>query len=296
MIRVRTLGTIDVRAADGAEIRVLIAQAKRLALLAYLILARPRGPQRRDTLTALFWPEHDAEHARNSLSQAVHFLRRALGDDVFERARGDELCLRADVIWCDALQFERAITEHRDAEALELYGGPFVAGLHVVDGAPELEQWIDEERARLARCWADAVERAAIAADPRNALPHHWYAIILATLDRRDDAVREIRRARALDSLSGPLNRALSQIEMWAGVRDPTFAAPERRPIIDPAFKNDYADHARYDALVGQCARAAAEIRTAYELSPADAMVAAATCTCTCAAATATARAGCWRR
>ena len=565
MIRMRTLGTIDLRAADGGEIRALLVQPKRLALLAYLVVARPRGSHRRDVLTALFWPEHDADHARNALSQAAHFLRRVLGDDVFERGRGDELCVRRGAIWCDAVEFERAITEHDDPGALELYEGPFLTGLHVVEGASELEQWIDEERAHLGRCWAATIERAAIAAerdgelavaaahwrqlaagdrlnsrialrlmralagggdpaaairharthelllreevgtapdpaiaafveelraphalpvqrsrpanppapplpdvpvadapavirrvppnattspelpepplagrraprarlavvtaialaalativlverhvthrparvalaavpsslavrggdsaagelylrarlawrsrnpsavrqsillyrqaiahdstfalawsgladsyrfygglnfgpiapymdsarvavehalaldsslsqahttlaslyadaaewpaaerelrsaiaaDPRNALAHHWYAIVLATLDRRDEALREIRRARALDSLSGPLNRALSQIEAWADVHDPTFAAPERRPIIDPAFKNDYADHARYDALVGQCARAAAEIRTAYELSPADAMVAAA--------------------
>ena len=63
----------------GAELRSVLAQPKRLALLGYLAAATPPGPQRPDTLLGLFWPELDDEHARNALSKAVHFLRRVSG-------------------------------------------------------------------------------------------------------------------------------------------------------------------------------------------------------------------------
>src|SRR5262245_12921902 len=40
-------------------------QPKRLALLAYLAIARPRGAHRRDALVAIFWPELDQHGARS---------------------------------------------------------------------------------------------------------------------------------------------------------------------------------------------------------------------------------------
>ena len=79
MLHLQTLGTFDVRREDG-PLTGLLAQPKRAALLAYLVLARPRGFHRRDTLVALFWPELDHGRARNALSQALTFLRRQLGD------------------------------------------------------------------------------------------------------------------------------------------------------------------------------------------------------------------------
>jgi len=66
-IEFRTLGTLDLRAGDGRELHSLLAQPKRVALLAYLCIAVPRGYHRRDTLRGLFWPESAQEHARTSL-------------------------------------------------------------------------------------------------------------------------------------------------------------------------------------------------------------------------------------
>ena len=43
MIRLRTLGPLDLRGSDGEELRTILAQPKRVALLAYLALATPRG-------------------------------------------------------------------------------------------------------------------------------------------------------------------------------------------------------------------------------------------------------------
>src|SRR3954462_1783151 len=89
MLRLRVLGGIDLDGPDGIEVRAILSQPKRLALLVHLALATPRGFHRRDRLLALFWPELDASRARNALSQALYVLRRSLGEGVLV-SRGDQ--------------------------------------------------------------------------------------------------------------------------------------------------------------------------------------------------------------
>ena len=160
MIRLCTLGPLELRGSDGQELRAILAQPKRVALLAYLALASPRGPHRRDTLLALFWPEHDAEHARNSLSQSVPVLRRSLGPDALVSHSGDTLGLEWRDLWCDAVAFEVALDQGRPGDAIELYRGDLLEGFHAGD-APDFEQWLETERARLAGRYAKALEGVA---------------------------------------------------------------------------------------------------------------------------------------
>ena len=89
MLRFRTLGTVDLRDAEGREPLAALRRPKLVALLGYLAAARPAGFQRRDMLLAVLWPELDTAHARNALRQAIYELRAALGRDVLV-ARGDE--------------------------------------------------------------------------------------------------------------------------------------------------------------------------------------------------------------
>lgn len=89
MIELQTLGGLSLTDSQGRELRPLLAQPKRLALLAYLAVHNHHGPRRRDSVVALFWPELDAEHARGALRQALRFLRRTLGDGVLN-SRSDE--------------------------------------------------------------------------------------------------------------------------------------------------------------------------------------------------------------
>ncbi|MDB4951952.1 MAG: Transcriptional activator protein, partial [Gemmatimonadetes bacterium] len=164
MIHLRVLGSTGLAGSDGPDPRALLAQPKRFALLAYLALARPRGAQRRDVLLLRFWPESDAEHGRGALRLALHFLRRALGEGVLV-GRGDEgVGFAPGTLWCDALEFERALDEGRPADALELYRGELLAGFHLA-GAPEWERWVEAERARLCERAAAAVRALVDAAD-----------------------------------------------------------------------------------------------------------------------------------
>lgn len=154
MIEFSTLGGIRLSGEHPERLDALLAQPKRVALLAYLTLARPHGFQSRDVLLALFWPEQDTQHARWALNQAVHYLRRALGDHVVLR-RGDDVAVDAAHFRCDAVALEAACERGRWQDALTLYTGELLPGL-APGGTAELDQWLDAERERLRRLAAGA--------------------------------------------------------------------------------------------------------------------------------------------
>jgi DNA-binding SARP family transcriptional activator/Tfp pilus assembly protein PilF len=168
MIELRTLGSVTLRNATQAS--ALTAQPKRLALLIYLALADKGGVRSRDQLLAQFWPESDAVLARGALRQALHFLRRTLGDQSVVSIGDEVLAMRPDGLWCDAVEFLRAAEAGQHAEALALYAGDFLDGFHVAGVAPEFEEWVAERRRSFRRlaagcAWADA-ERSREAGDP----------------------------------------------------------------------------------------------------------------------------------
>src|SRR5688572_4801523 len=126
MIRFQTLGSFELLQGQPPAVRLVPTQPKRLALLAYLAVAQPRGFHRRDTLLALFWPELSEEEGRRALRQALHHLRRALGEGPIETRSDDQVRLREGCLWCDALAFEAAVAEGRPEEALALYRNAFL--------------------------------------------------------------------------------------------------------------------------------------------------------------------------
>src|SRR5688500_18756361 len=101
---------------DGREIRPVLSQPKRLALLAYLAVGSPQGCRRRDTLLGMFWPELDQERARAALRQALHGLRRSLGAGSIESRGDEEVRVDGEQLWCDARAFDAAIDGGRHEE------------------------------------------------------------------------------------------------------------------------------------------------------------------------------------
>ena len=160
MIELRTLGTLDLRTRAGLELRSVLAQPKRFALLIYLAVAQPRGFHRRDRIVALFWPESDEERARGALRQALSFLRRSLGDEVIRTRGEEEIAVEQRALWCDAVAFEE-LAAAEPAEALALYRGDFLQGVHVEGAASELDDWLDAQRTRLRTLAAQAAWRLA---------------------------------------------------------------------------------------------------------------------------------------
>lgn len=145
----RALGSVQVDDPGREEARQVATQPKRMALLAYLTLARPHGPKRRDTLLALLWPEASQERGRQVLRQTLHLMRQSLGPDVLVSRGDDDIEIDQSRVSCDAIRFERAIEDGQLAEALDLYRGDFLHGFHVADVSQDFEEWIAEERRRL---------------------------------------------------------------------------------------------------------------------------------------------------
>ena len=148
MIRLETLGALDLRNAEGSELRAIVAQPKRLALLVYLAASTPRGFHRRDSILSLFWRDRDLEHARASLSRAVYFVRRELGAGVIVNRGTEEIGLDRERIWCDAAAFDDALQAGRYGEALDLYHGELLPGFFLSEAAG-FEEWLESQRTRL---------------------------------------------------------------------------------------------------------------------------------------------------
>src|ERR671914_2003680 len=158
-MRLCVLGAVELQSSDGRELRSVLAQAKRLALLAYLTVGT-RGFSRRDTLLGLFWPELDDAHARAALNQAIRFLRRELGASVVASRGAEEIGADTTTLWCDAAAFREEIEAGRFGEGFELYRGEFLEGFFA-GGAAELDEWVGRERARLRSLAAKAARELA---------------------------------------------------------------------------------------------------------------------------------------
>jgi DNA-binding SARP family transcriptional activator len=220
MIQFRTLGTIELSAAGGASVGNVLHHPKRLALLAYLCTPYPPRRHSRDMLVALLWPELDEAHARGALRQELYQLRLALGPNALHGQRTDPLGINPEEIWCDAQEFEAALDGGRPDEALGLWRGEFLPGVHVAGG--EFERWLDQERDRLFRRALEGASQlsasAESAGDRANALcwarrltelaPYDetfWQRLMLL-LDRHGDRAGALR---AFDSMAGRLRADL---------------------------------------------------------------------------------------
>lgn len=159
MLDLRLLGQVDLRGPEGQSLLSVLSQTKRFALLAYLA-AESGQVHRRDTLLALFWPEHEDDRARKALNQAVYQLRRSLGDGVVLTVGDGDLALDPDRLRCDVRDFEQAREADTPANAAERYTGDLLPGFHVSD-APGFEDWLARRRQQLR---ADAAHSALAAA------------------------------------------------------------------------------------------------------------------------------------
>ena len=193
-IRLRTLGTLALSGSDKQGFKALVSQPKRAVLLVYLSVARPKGLHRRDTLLALLWPDADQARARHALSQLVYQLRRTLGAEAIVSEGDEAMGVASDRVWCDVHAFDTAVEQRRWADALDLYHGDFLTGVHVADAAPELEDWIDAERTRLRRAAASAAWTLALEEEraENGAAAAHWARRAAALLPDDETAVRKL--------------------------------------------------------------------------------------------------------
>lgn len=211
MIRFNLLGEVVILGEPGAHIDQRVHQPKRLALLAYLASPAPGSRHRRDILLGLFWPELDTSHARTALRNAIYVLRQHLGEGVVVSRGDEEVSLDPTLIETDVSVLREAIRSARVAEALELYKGELLPGIHVL-GSEGFERWLDGERARLrldvARAglaWMGELESAG---KLRDAL-----SVARRILEIHPDDETAVRRLMSLHQAMGDGAGALSAFE-----------------------------------------------------------------------------------
>jgi DNA-binding SARP family transcriptional activator len=165
VLRLLTFGSLSVHGTDG-PLAGSAAQPRRLAVLVVVARGGKRGTTRAKLL-GLLWPDADDEQGRRVVTQAIYALRRDLGSD--DAIVGmQELRLNAELVWCDATEFDAALARGDAAYAAALYHGPFLDGFRL-PSAPEFERWADEERVALRHRLHAAVEGLARDEDHRGA-------------------------------------------------------------------------------------------------------------------------------
>lgn len=155
----------DAGPAESRHAQVL-TQPLPLALLSYLLLARPRGAQPRDTLVQLLWPHEDAAHGRRGLRNALYLLRQVLGHDAIVSIGERLVAIDPQWVTCDALLLERCDPQasHEVQHLCAPDAIPF-AGLELPDATPFMA-WVDSERERLrALQRVDGMPHSAVAAN-----------------------------------------------------------------------------------------------------------------------------------
>lgn len=183
---------------DGEPLRVDTRKA--IALLAYLAVTGER--QGRDTLAALLWPDHDAEHARAALRRTLSALAKGLGGE-FLAVERTAITLAPAGVWLDVAEFRRLASGGREEEAIALYRGDFLSGFGLRDSV-EFDDWQLFEAETLKREYAGVLERRARG---------------LAATAARAEAVELARRWLALDQLQEPAHRLLMELYFESGER-----------------------------------------------------------------------------
>ena len=204
-LRIDVLGTpqIDV---DGAPLRVDTRKAT--ALLAYLAVTG--GPQARDLLVELLWPDTDPDRGRSALRRTLSTLRSALGQRWLAVTRSAvALDVGPDAI--DVRRFRRlaAAAGGRSAaiaclsEAVALHRGDLLAGFGLRDSVV-FDDWQRSATAELRGELELALDRLVAA---------------LAEAGRSGEAIPHAQRRLALDPIHEPAHRALILLYAATGHR-----------------------------------------------------------------------------
>jgi len=186
MIEIRTLGRTSV-AVRGMPVTGEAAWPKSLALIVYM--AREPGPDRRDEILGVLWPDREEKRARRALNQLLYTLRKTSPELDLESVE-DALDFGREV-WLDVEEFERRLDGGDLKGAVELYEGPFLADLAVNE--PEFDHWADRQRAELQRRFRkaalDLATQARAAGDFDGAVK---YCQRLLSSDPLDDEVQHL--------------------------------------------------------------------------------------------------------
>ena len=115
--------------------------------------------------------------------------------------------------------------------------------------------------------WADSEKefRQALAMNPKSAQAHQWYANLLLTLGRDDEAIAHTKLAQELDSTSLIIRSHLGFLYFFAHRYDDSITACQKVLELDPTFfavrrylGQAYAQKGKYDQAVAEFQKAVA--------------------------------------
>lgn len=140
-IRIRTLGHFNVER-NGLAASAARKESRKPLDLLKLVVAQGGGAVAVSHLCAVLWPEAPGDAARNSFDNAVHRLRKLLGDDLHVQLNAGSLRLNPATCWTDVAALEACLARISGLgptidmtqalalfdEAVALYQGEFLAG------------------------------------------------------------------------------------------------------------------------------------------------------------------------
>jgi serine/threonine protein kinase len=164
------------------------------------------------------------------VAQSIEYFREAIAKDpAYAPAYAglaDSYIIQASYGWVSPAE-AAPLAKAAARKALEL--DPELAQAHASLGA--LAHLFDRDFPAAERLFRRAIE-----ANPGYATAHHWYANLLASLARFDEATAEMKRARELDPLSLIINTNLGRIFYFERRYDLAIDQYEKTLKMEPGF------------------------------------------------------------
>jgi DNA-binding SARP family transcriptional activator/TolB-like protein len=195
LLRLRLLGGLEVRTADGRDVT---PPGKKLRALIACLAMPPGRAWSREQLIELLWSDRDEEHARGSLREALVKLRRSMGEPTPLQANRETIALDPTIIHVDAVEFARLAEAGELDSAVDLYHGELLEGLSLPDAG--FDDWLLVERARLHDLAVDVLSK-------------------LLASQAGEPAVRTAQRVLQLEPTHEEAHRALMRLYLVAGAR-----------------------------------------------------------------------------
>ena len=159
-VKIRSLGQFSVELDREPLVFAAKTPRKLLALLKTIIALGSRDvPEQK--LADILWPDEDGDTAHQSLTTALHRLRKLLGDKSLIRQRDGRISLDTGRVWVDTLAFEALFVadpagDHAHSmRVIELYRGEFLA----YEDAPWAYAMREKLRARYLELVSSAARR-----------------------------------------------------------------------------------------------------------------------------------------
>jgi DNA-binding SARP family transcriptional activator/tetratricopeptide (TPR) repeat protein len=213
LVTLGSLRLIDLRTGEDC----LRGRRKELVLLAFLARRAPRFVPRA-VLAELLWGAKDEDRARASLRQALSQLRRTLGEALDVQA--DHISLSTEAVTLDVKTLEETAAAGQWSKVVGQWSGSFLAG-HDDVGSESYREWVDGERARLARLMERAfavlfedAERRGLVNDAIT-IAHRWHDAIPDDENASDSLTRSLKALQAANPdvhIAPPANTVASPV------------------------------------------------------------------------------------